>query len=164
MDLLNSEFDIAPVPQVAHTGTHLEDHCRNALDEEGAFIVLVGGTRNDRHQTFGRILDLADYNALQFKSDSLLGDRREHTQNSLRKIFDSGAEERALLFIDSLDALLTWSHVDDTTGLPDDAMPSIVEYFFQRIESYPYPVLLGVEDILHLNTARKAGAHLVVSH
>lgn len=159
-----SEFEVAPVLQVAHTSKHVRRHCKEALHNEGPCLVLAGGHRADRQQTFGTIVDLADQNALQFRAASLVGERRKHTQNGLRKVFDSSAEERALLFIDGLDVLLTWRHVDDPDTVDDDAMPSTVEYFFQRVDSYPYPVVLGVDNAAHISTLRQCRPHLIVAH
>lgn len=164
MDASSSESGVAPVFQVAHTSVHVRRHCRDALQTEGPCIGLVGGTRTDRQQTFGQIVDLADQNALQFQATSLVGERRKHTQNSLRKLFDNGAEEQALLFVDGLDALLTWRHVDEPDTADEDAMPSTVEYFFQRVESYPYPVVLGVDDRVHVNALRQHNLSLIVTH
>jgi hypothetical protein len=165
MDASASDSGVAPILQVAHTNAQVEPHVRTALQASGPCIALVGGTRAERQHTFGRILDLSDENALQFRAKSLVGERRKHTQNSLRKVFDSGAEERALLFIDGLDALLTWHHVDEPEeGAEDDAAPSTVEYFFQRVESYPYPVVLGVENAVHVEALRQRAPDLIVTH
>lgn len=160
----SSESDVVPIMQVAHTSTHVRRHCDKALQTEGACIGLVGGARADRQQTFGVIVDLADQNVLQFRAASLVGERRKHTQNSLRKVFDSGAEERAILFVDSLDTLLTWHHVDEPDTPSADAMPSTVEYFFERVASYPNPVVLGIDDAVHVNTLRKHCLNLIVTH
>lgn len=159
-----SESGVAPVLQVTHTSTHVRRHCREALQTEGPCIGLVGGTRADRQQTFGQIVDLADQNALQFRAASLVGERREHTQNNLRKVFDSGAEEHALLFVDGLDALFNTHHVDAQEANTDDAMPSTAEYFFQRVEAYPYPVVLGIDDSVHVNRLRQHAINLIVTH
>ncbi|MES3628573.1 MAG: hypothetical protein PPP56_00235 [Longimonas sp.] len=160
----SSESDIAPIPQVGHTGAQVDTHLRTALNKPRPCIVLAGGTRGARQATFARILDASSQNALQFRAQSLLGERREHTQNSLRKAFDSATEEHALLFIDPLDPLFTWKHANDMDDLPDDAIPSTVEYFLQRVESYPYPAILGIDNPSYISSIRKTDVHLVVSH
>mgnify|MGYP006273556495 CR=1 FL=1 len=159
-----SKSDVAPILQVAHTSANMRRHCHEALHSEGPCIVLAGGTRAKRQQTFGTIIDLADQNALQFRAASLVGERRKHTQNSLRKVFDSASEERALLFVDGLDELLTWTHVDEPTTADEDAMPSTTEYFFQRVEAYLYPVVLGVDNAVHVDALRSCRPHLVITH
>ena len=165
MDDSSSDPGVAPVLQVAHTNAQVESHVRTALQADAPRIALVGGERGQRQQTFGRVMDLSDENALQFRAASLVGERRKHTQNSLRKAFDSGAEERALLYIDDLDALLTWHHVDERdAAAEDDATPSTVEYFFQRVESYPHPIVLGVENAVHVDTIRQCAPSLIVTH
>ena len=159
-----SDSTASPIPTISHAGTRFDVHCTAALGEPGPCILLVGGARSERQSTFGRILTHTDQNALQFNLQTLLGERRGQTQNGLRKAFDSGAEERAVLFFDPLDPLFTWTHVDAPDGETDDAVPSTVEYFFQRIESYTYPVVLGMADPVYISTVRQAPLHLIVSH
>lgn len=159
-----SDPKTSPVPTISHAGTRFDAHCTAVLAEPGPCILLVGGDRPERQSTFGRILAHTDHNALQFNLQTLLGERRGQTQNGLRKAFDSGAEEQAVLFFDPLDPLLTWTHVDAPDGETDDATPSTVEYFFQRIESYTYPVVLGMADPVYISTVRQAPLHLIVSH
>lgn len=129
--------------------------------DTGACIVFHSGTRGDRQQALASLTRHATGNVHQFRMPSLLSERRMQTQNAFRKSFDHAIEESAFLYFDAADALFTHVHEDTLDG-EGDAEPTAIEYFFDRIEAYPEPVVLGVQQSAHVDAARARGAHLVV--
>jgi len=127
----------------------------------GACIVFHNGSRDDRQQALASITPYATGSVHQFRMPSLLSERRMQTQNALRKSFDHAAEEGALLYFDATDALFTHVHEDPLDGEGEEE-PTAIEYFFDRIEAYPDPVVLGLQQSAHVDAARTRGAHLVV--
>lgn len=131
------------------------------LDQTGTRLLFHGGVREDRQQALGTLTRHATGNIHQFGGPSLLSEHRMQTQNNLRKAFDHAAEESALLYFDRADALFTHHHVDTSDDPNDNAVPSTLEYFFDRVEAYGGMVVLGLQRQRHVEWAREK-MHLVV--
>ena len=127
----------------------------------GTCVVFHDGSREDRQQALASITPHATGSVHQFRMPSLLSKRRMQTQNALRKSFDHAAEEGALLYFDAAGALFTHVHEDSLDGEGEEE-PTAIEYFFDRIEAYPDPVVLTLQRNAHVETACARGAHLVV--
>jgi len=123
-------------------------------------ILFHGGTREDRQQALATLTRHTTANVHQFRAPSLLNERRMQTQNALRKAFDHAAEESALLYFDAADALFTHSHVD-TPDEDERALPTTVEYFFDRVVAYDGVVVLALQKQSHVDWADEH-VHLVV--
>jgi len=127
----------------------------------GTRLVFHGGVREQRQQALASLTRHATGNVHQFRGPSLLNPRRIQTQNSLRKAFDHAAEENALLYFDQADPIFTHSHTDAPDNSDENAVPSTLEYFFDRIGAYDGVVVLGLQRTRHVAWARER-VHLVV--
>jgi len=134
-----------------------------AEDEEqsGARILFYGGTREMRQQALATLTRYTTANVYQFRVPSLLAERRMQTQNALRKAFDHAAEESALLYFDSVDALLTHSHADTPDDADESALLTTAEYFFDRVVAYSGVVVLAFQTESHAERAAE-NVHLLV--
>lgn len=126
----------------------------------GTRILFHGGTRETRQQALATVTRYATANVHQFRVPSLLAEQRMQTQNNLRKAFDHAAEESALLYFDSADALFTHTHVDADEA-EDAPEPTTLEYFFDRVGAYDGVVVLAVQRTSHVDYAEDH-ANLVV--
>ena len=147
-------------------GTDAFDHALQALlrgEEEPptARVLFHGGTRETRQQALATLTRYTTANLHQFRVPSLLNEQRMQTQNALRKAFDHAAEESALLSFDAADALFTHSHVDTPDDGEERAVPSTVEYFFDRVVAYGHAVVIALQTPRHVDWADEH-AHLVV--
>ncbi|MCS3628853.1 SpoVK/Ycf46/Vps4 family AAA+-type ATPase [Salinibacter ruber] len=147
-------------------GTDAFDRALQALhsgeDEPStARILFHGGTRETRQQALAALTRHTTANLHQFRVPSLLNEQRMQTQNALRKAFDHAAEESALLYFDAADALFTHSHVDTPDDDAERAVPSTVEYFFDRVLAYGNAVVIALQTQRHADWAEEH-VHLVV--
>lgn len=140
-----------------------ERSLRRLMDEESvkARILFHGGTREQRQEALATLTRFTTATVHQFQVPSLLGERRMQTQNSLRKAFDHATEEGALLYFDKADALFTHTHTDSSADAEEDAVPTTVEYFFDRVEAYDGVVVLGLQRKRHIEWAEEE-VHLIV--
>ncbi len=123
-------------------------------------LLFHGGTREERQQALATLTRHTTANVHQFRVPSLLNEQRMQTQNALRKAFDHAAEESALLYFDAADALFSHSHMDT----PDEekrALPTMVEYFFDRVVAYDGVVVLALQKQSHVDWADEH-VHLIV--
>lgn len=127
----------------------------------GTRLLFYGGVREQRQQALATITRYATGNVHQFRMPSLLGDYRMQTQNNLRKAFDHAAEESALLYFDKADPIFTHIHADTPDNPTENAVPSMVEYFFDRVRAYGGVVVLGLQRRSHVQWAHPQ-VHLVV--
>lgn len=151
------------IPTVAH-GTGAFDDALASLQPDsdpGARILFHGGTREQRQQALATLTRYVTSTVHQFRMPSMLGERRMQTQNALRKAFDHAAEEDAMLFFDSVDTLFTHDHADVLDGEGEEE-PTVLEYFFDRVEAYRGIVVLGFKKRAHVDTARGYDVDLVV--
>jgi SpoVK/Ycf46/Vps4 family AAA+-type ATPase len=133
----------------------------NRESRVGTRFLFYGGVREQRQQALATLTRYATGNVHQFRGASLLSAQRMQTQNTLRKAFDHAAEENALLFFDQADPIFTHSH-DDTPDDPgENAVPTTLEYFFDRVGAYAGVVVLGLQRKRHVEWARTK-VHLVV--
>lgn len=150
----------ADVPSSVQHGTdafeQALDHLLSDEEEEdtGPRILFHDGTREKRHQALATITQHDTANVHQFHIPSLLADQRMQTQNNLRKAFDHAAEERALVFFDSADAVFTHSHIDSDED-EDRPEPSTAEYFIDRVVAYLGVVVLAFQKQSHVQYARE---------
>lgn len=121
--------------------------------ETGPHLIFVGGVRELREQAVTHLTQHATGNVHQLRVLSLLTQQRMQTQNNLRKAFDHAAEENALLYFENVDRLFTHSHVDTPSNLEDNAVPTTVEYFFDRVTAYPGVLVLSLEHERHVEWA-----------
>ena len=127
---------------------------RSDEDEPPAARVLFhGGTREDRQQALSTLTRHTTANVHQFRVPSLLAERRMQTQNALRKAFDYAAEESALLYFDAADVLFAHSHIDTPDDGEERAVPSTVEYFFDRVVAYEGTVVIALREQSHVDWA-----------
>jgi len=126
-----------------------------------ARILFHGGTREDRQQALATLTRHTTASVHQFRVPSLLKEQRMQTQSALRKAFDHAAEESALLYFDAADALFTHSHVDTPDEADESAVPSTVEYFFDRVVAYRGVVVLALQKRARVDWASEH-VHLVV--
>jgi len=126
-----------------------------------ARILSYGGTREVRQQALTTVTGHTAASVHQFRVPSLLSEQRMQTQNALRKAFDHAAEESALLYFDAADALFTHSHGDTPGDSEGSAVPSTVEYFFDRVVAYGGVVVLAFQKQSHVDWADEH-VHLVV--
>lgn len=131
------------------------------VERTGTRLLFHGGVREDRQQALGTLTRYATGNIHQFRGPSLLSEYRMQTQNNLRKAFDHAGEERALLYFDRADAIFTHYHTDTPDDPDENAVPSTLEYFFDRIGVYDGMVVLGLQQKRHVEWAR-GKVHLVV--
>jgi len=123
-------------------------------------FLFHGGAREDRQQALATLTRHTTDSVHQFRVPSLLNEQRMQTQNALRKAFDHAAEESALLYFDAADALFAHSHVDT----PDEegrALPTTVEYVFDRVVAYDGVVVLALQKQSHVDWANEH-VHLIV--
>jgi len=159
----NSEVVEASV--IAYDPDTFADRLDRLMDDRharaGTRLLFYGGVREQRQQALGTLTRYATGNVHQFRVPSLLGDHRMQTQNSLRKAFDHAAEESALLYFDKADPLFTHSH-DDTPDNPGErAVPTTVEYFFDRVAAYEDVIVLGLQRKSYVEWARNK-VHLIL--
>ncbi len=124
-------------------------------------ILFHGGTREDRQQALATLTRHTTANVHQFRVPSLLAERRMQTQNALRKAFDHAAEESALLYFDAADALFTHEHVDTPDDADESALPTMAEYFFDRVVAYDGVVVLALQKKNRVEWADEH-VHLIV--
>lgn len=156
--------DIDVSPPVRYGTEAFDRSLRHLLvddDQPEARILFHGGTREMRQQALATLTRYTTANVHQFQVPSLLAERRMQTQNALRKAFDHAAEESALLYFDSADALFTHSHADTPDGVEENAVPTIAEYFFDRVVAYDGVVVLAVQRKSFADRAEQ-NAHLLV--
>ena len=127
----------------------------------GTRLLFYGGVREHRQQALATLTRHATGNVHQFQMASLLGGHRMQTQNNLRKAFDHAAEESALLYFDKSDSIFTHTHADSQEDPEENAVPTTVEYFFDRVGAYAGVVVLGLQRKRHVEWARDK-VHLVV--
>jgi hypothetical protein len=127
----------------------------------GTRLLFHGGTREQRQQALGTLTRHVTGNVHQFRVPSLLSTHRMQTQNNLRKAFDHAAEESALLYFDRADPIFDHDHADTPDDPETNAVPTIVEYFFDRVEAYGGVVVLGLQRRRHVDWTR-GRVHLVV--
>lgn len=164
MSSASSPDNVEGVSPVRYETEAYTQSLRTLMDEEDstkARILFHGGTRERRQEALATLTRYSTANVHQFQVPSLLGEQRMQTQNSLRKAFDHAAEEGALLYFDKADALFTHTHTDSSADEEEDAVPTTVEYFFDRVESYDGVVVLGLQRKSHVEWA-KGAVHLVV--
>ncbi|MEF8817292.1 MAG: hypothetical protein V5A58_10915 [Salinibacter sp.] len=145
------------VSPVQH-GTGAFEQALQALLGEGgepstARILFHGGAREGRQKALATLTRHTTANVHQFRVPSLLNEQRMQTQSALRKAFDHAAEESALLYFDAADALFTHSHVDTPNDGKDRAVPSTVEYFFDRVVAYGGVVIIAFQKKAHVDWA-----------
>lgn len=140
-----------------------DQNLRRLMEEASstARLLFHGGTREQRQEALATLTRYSTANVHQFQIPSLLGEQRMQTQNSLRKAFDHATEEGALLYFDKADALFTHTHTDTSADEDEDAVPTTVEYFFDRVEAYDGVVVLGLQRKRHVKWAEEA-VHLIV--
>lgn len=141
--------DVGAAPRVEYGTDAFDRALRRVLAEEtghdpGARLLLYGGTREGRQHGLATLTRHTSGNVHQFRVPSLLAERRMQTQNNLRKAFDHAAEESALLYFDSADALFAHTHVDEEDA-EDQPEPNTVEYFFDRVVAYDGVVVLAAQ-------------------
>lgn len=122
--------------------------------DPGARLLFYGGTRESRQQGLATLTRHTSGNVHQFRVPSLLAERRMQTQNNLRKAFDHAAEESALLYFDSADALFAHAHLDDEEA-EDQPEPNTLEYFFDRVVAYEGVAVLTVQKESHVERAKE---------
>ena len=153
------------VPVISYTSDtfdrHLDRLMTDRADRTGTRLLFHGGVREQRQQALATLTRYATGNVHQFRVPSLLNPQRMQTQNSLRKAFDHAAEESALLYFDRADPIFTHSHADTPDDPDENAVPSTLEYFFDRVEAYDGVVVLGLQRTRHVERARER-VHLVV--
>jgi SpoVK/Ycf46/Vps4 family AAA+-type ATPase len=132
-----------------------------STDAPMARILFHGGTREARQQALAALPRYTTGNVHQFRVPSLLSEQRMQTQNALRKAFDHAAEESALLYFDTADALFTHTHVDTPDDADERAIPTTIEYFFDRVGAYDGVVVLALQKQSHVDWAEEH-VHLVV--
>lgn len=159
----SSEQTTAPVvsfdPDVF--ASRLDDLMADRDARTGTRLVFYGGIREQRQQALGTLTRHATGNVHQFQVSSLLSTYRMQTQNNLRKAFDHAAEERALLYFDKADPIFAHDHTDSLREEQDGAVPTTVEYFFDRVGAFTGIVVLGLERKKHVEWAQSR-VHLVV--
>lgn len=139
-------------------GTDAFDRALQALHRDGdeppaARILFHGGTRETRQQALATLTRYTTDSIHQFRVPSLLNEQRMQTQNALRKAFDHAAEESALLYFDAADVLFTHSHVDTPDDGEERAVPSTVEYVFDRVVAYEGTVVVAFQEQSHVDWA-----------
>ncbi|WP_143815471.1 hypothetical protein [Longibacter salinarum] len=124
------------------------------VGEHGFMIVFHNGDRAARQQALSDLVEHATPTVHQFQVPTLLGERRIHTQNALRKSFDHASEEDAVLYFENVDALFTHTHTEgpDVNG---EAEPTTVEYFLDRVSAYWGLVILCVSHPTHEAAIRR---------
>lgn len=155
----SEQTDPADVPSSVRHGTDAFEHALDRLlpdeeEETGPRILFHGGTREKRHQALATITQRDTANVHQFHIPSLLAEQRMQTQNNLRKAFDHAAEERALVFFDSTDAVFTHSHIDSDED-EERPEPSTAEYFIDRVVAYLGTVIISFHKQSHVEYARE---------
>ncbi|WP_103028025.1 hypothetical protein [Salinibacter altiplanensis] len=153
----DSTPDAEGVSPVQHDTDAFEQALQALLGEGGepstARILFHGGARETRQQALATLTRHTPANVHQFRVPSLLNEQRMQTQNALRKAFDHAAEESALVYFDAADALFAHSHVDTPDDGEDRAVPSTVEYFFDRVVAYEGVVIIAFQKEAHVDWA-----------
>lgn len=121
--------------------------------EAGPHLIFYGGVRELREQTVTLLTQHATGNVHKLRVPSLLTQQRMQTQNNLRKAFDHAAEENALLYFETVDRLFTHTHIDTPDDVEENAAPTTVEYFFDRVTAYTGVVVLSLERERHVEWA-----------
>ncbi len=132
----------------------LEAIMADGSNRSGRCFLFYGGTREKRQEALGSLSRYAAGNIHQFRMPSLLNEYRMQTQNSLRKAFDHAAEENALLYFDRVDPLFTHDHADTPDNPKREAVPTTVEYFFDRVAAFEGMVVLALQRKRHVEWAR----------
>jgi len=122
--------------------------------EHGIMIVFHRGDRPSRQQALAHFTEQATPAVHQFQVPTLLGERRIHTQNALRKAFDHAAEEDAVLYFENVDALFAHIHTEGP-DIDGEAEPTTVEYFLDRVDAYYGLVILCVDHSDHEGRIRQ---------
>ena len=155
----------AAAPVVGYDPDAFARRLKRLMDDRdgrtGTRFLFHGGVREQRQQALATLTRYATGSVHQFRGPSLLGSQRMQTQNTLRKAFDHAAEESALLYFDQADPIFTHSHADTPDDPAENAVPTTVEYFFDRVSAYSGVVVLGLQRKRHVKWARKK-VHLVV--
>lgn len=161
----DTDSEAGKTPVITYDPDTLADRLDRLMNDRetgsGIRLLFYGGVREDRQQALGTLTRYASGNVHQFRVPSLLSDYRMQTQNSLRKAFDHAAEESALIYFDEADPLFTHSHTDTTDDPDENAVPTTVEYFFDRVAAYEDVVVLGLQRKNHVEWARNK-VHLVL--
>lgn len=151
-------------PLISYDPGAFAGHLEHLMDDEddctGTRLLFCGGVREQRQQALATLTRYATGNVHQFQVPSLLGEYRMQTQNNLRKAFDHGSEENALLYFDRAGSLFAHTH-DDASDDDPQAVPSTLEYFFDRVGAYAGMVVLGLQGTDHAERTRDK-VHLVV--
>lgn len=154
----SGDVDSEPTPLISYDASvfseHLDELMDTRTDRTGTRLLFHGGVREDRQQALGTLTRYATGNVHQFQGPSLLSEYRMQTQNNLRKAFDHAAEESALLYFDQADSIFTHRHDDTADDADERAVPSTLEYFFDRIAAYEGMVVLGLQRKRHVEWAR----------
>lgn len=162
-DDVDAEATGAPV--VAYDPDAFHRRMKRLMDDRerrtGTCLLFHGGVREQRQQALATLTRFATGNVHQFRVPSLLSTQRMQTQNNLRKAFDHAAEESALLYFDQADPIFTHNHDDTPDDPAENAVPTTVEYFFDRVGAYGGVVVLGLQRKSHVEWAREK-VHLVV--
>jgi hypothetical protein len=150
--------DTVETPWIEYTPEAFSEQLERLVAEReqrsGTRVLFYGGVREQRQQALGTLTRHATGNVHQFRVPSLLDDHRMQTQNNLRKAFDHAAEERALLYFDRADPLFTHAHEDTPDDPEDKAVPTMAEYFFDRVAAYAGVIVLGLQRRRHVDWAR----------
>jgi hypothetical protein len=159
----NVTAEAGKTPVIAYDPDTFANRLDRMMDdrETGPRLLFYGGVREQRQQALGTLTRYATGNVHQFRVPSLLNDYRMQTQNSLRKAFDHAAEEHALLYFDEADPLFSHTHTDTPDDPDENAVPTTVEYFFDRVAAYDDMVVLGLQRKSHVAWARDK-VHLVL--
>lgn len=163
---LPGDVDSATTPLISYDASAFAEQLNELMDtnpdRSGMRLLFHGGVREDRQQALGTLTRHETGNVHQFRGPSLLSEYRMQTQNNLRKAFDHAAEENALLYFDQADPIFTHRHDDTPNDADENAVPSTLEYFFDRIKAYEGMVVLGLQRKRHVEWAR-GKMHLVVA-
>ncbi len=161
----HDDVDAGAAPVISYDPARLAERLERLMDDRddrtGTRFLFHGGVREQRQQALATLTRYVTGSVHQFRGPSLLSAHRMQTQNTLRKAFDHAAEESALLYFDQADPIFTHSHADTPDDPADSAVPTTVEYFFDRVGAYSGVVVLGLQRERHVEWARKK-VHLVV--
>ncbi len=147
----------ATTPLIAYDPSEFAEQVANLheTNQPNPRLLFHGGVREDRQRALGTLTRYVTGNVHQFRGASLLSAYRMQTQNNLRKAFDHAAEENALLYFDQADAVFTHRHDDTSDEEDENAVPSTLEYFFDRVAAYDGTVVLGLQRKRHVEWARE---------
>lgn len=164
---MSSDADSGPdtrdLKRVSYADSAYEEVLESVMERykrgDGVGIIFLGGERMQHQEALAELADRAVANVHQFVVPSLVGERRMQTQSSLRKTFDSAAEDEVILFFDHVDMLFDWRHPDTLGGAEE---PTSIEYFLQRVEAFRGIVVLGIDHAEHVDTVRRFDMQLLV--